>query len=177
MDKIIYFNNDNQRKDYCVGQTYCDFLDYAFKRTDYFMLLYANYYGKGYTKIMKHYRKALQPFEVKNRSNASWPGTLEQFCQSSTYKVIFYQNNEKAKEILKTVSGISEWTCPSHTQDLAFFKGNICWSYSVGHEKIAAIIHATKEDLEYVEKLGLASKENAYTQKNNYFDAYNEQIE
>ena len=126
MDKVIYFKNDEQKKDYCYGKTYFDFLDYAFKRTDYFMLVYVNYYGKGYSQIKKSYRKALKPFEIKSRTNPSWPGTLGQICPNTTYKIVFYRNSEKAKGILKNVEGISQWTSPSYPEDLAFFKGNQC---------------------------------------------------
>ena len=61
MDKVIYFDNQEQRMDSCSGQAYYNFLDYAFEQTDYFMLVYVNYYGKGYSKIMKHYRNLLKP--------------------------------------------------------------------------------------------------------------------
>lgn len=176
MDRIIYFTNNNQTTDCCSGNIYYEFLDYAFQRTDYFMLVYVNYYGKGYSKIMKAYKKALKPFEVKSRTNPSWPGTLKTICVDTTYKIVFYKNDEKAKEILKKVSCISQWAGPSHPQDLAFFMGNKCWFYSVGHEKIAAIIHATKEDLEFLEQKGLALQINAYKAKDNYFDSYDEKI-
>ena len=93
MDKIIYFKNDNQKIDYCSGQIYFDFLDYAFEETNYFMLVYVNYYGKGYSKIMKTFMENLKPFQIKSRSNPSWPGTLGQKCYNTTYKIIFYRNH------------------------------------------------------------------------------------
>ncbi len=176
MRKIIYFNNDNQRTDYCCGERYYHFLDYAFEKTDYFMLVYVNYFGKGYTKIMKTYRNMLKPFEVKSRTNPSWPGTLGQVCPNTTYKIVFYRTSKQAKEILENVEKMSDWSCPTYPQDLAFFKGNQCWFYSVGHEKIAAIIHATEEDLEFLEKEGLALKENAYKPEDDYYNAYDERI-
>ena len=57
---------------------------------------------------------------------------------------------------LKHVFKISDWSCPENPQDLAFFKGNKCWFYSVGHEKIAGIIRADDEDVDFVVKCGLA---------------------
>lgn len=41
MDKIIFFKGEDQRIDHCCGQVYYDFLDYAFSRADYFMLVYS----------------------------------------------------------------------------------------------------------------------------------------
>ena len=174
MEKVIYFNNDDQRLDRCTGQLYFDFLDYAFSKSDYFMLVYVNYYGKGYTKTMKSIKASLAPFKIKSRTNPCWPGTLNTFCPNTTYKVIFYKNTEKAKEILKRVSCLSDWSRPSFPEDLAFFKGNQCWFYSVGHEKIAGIIHATDEDIDFVHSMGLALREDAYVPKSHCFDDYDE---
>lgn len=177
MNKVIYFDNNNQRTDCCTGQTYYDFLDYAFEESSYFMLVYVNYYGKGYTKMMKHFKKALQPYQVKSRTNPSWPGTLSTYCPNTTYKVVFYNNSPEAKEILKQVTKLSDWSCPTYPQDLAFFKENQCWFYSVGHEKIAAIVHATEKDINFVESQKLALRENVYEPTDNYFDAYDENLE
>lgn len=176
MDKVLYFKNDDQQRDYCVGKTYRDFLEYAFARTDYFMLVYVNYCGKGYTKIMKSFMEELKPFQVKRRSNPSWPGTTT-YCPNTAYKVVFYRNCAQAKEILCKVDRMSAWTCPSYPQDLAFFKGDQCWFYSVGHEKIAAVIHAGYEDISFLAENGLAAPEEAFTPRDNFFDAYDEEIE
>lgn len=177
MDKVIYFQNDSQRVDRCAGQTYFDFLDYAFDHTDYFMLVYVNYYGKGYSKTMNFFRNALKPYQIKSRTNPSWPGVLSTSSPRTAYKIIFYRNDPRAKEILKQVTKLSDWSCPSYPQDLAFFKGNRCWFYSVGHEKIGAIIHASEEDLAFVESRKLAPREAAYKPQNDYFDAYDEILE
>lgn len=174
MDKVIYFSNNTRNFD--STQAYFDFIDYAFSQTDYFMLVYVNYYGKGYSPKMKYYKKILQPYQIKTRTNPSWPGVLNTCCANTTYKVIFYKNNEKAKEILKTVSNISDWSRPHYPEDLAFFKGNQCWFYSVGHEKIAAIIHASDEDITFVHEKGLANKEKAYIPEEQYFSAYDEPL-
>lgn len=174
MDKAIFFNNSDQTVDRCTGQVYLDFLEYAFSESDYFMLVYVNYYNKGYTKIMKSFQKELKPFEVKRRKNPSWPGTLWTICPNTTYKVVFYRNDNEAKEILKKVPCMSAWTCPSHPQDLAFFKGNQCWFYSVGHEKIAAILHASPKDISFVLHKGLSRQEDVELIKDNDYRAYDE---
>ena len=177
MERVIYFDNDGQRVDRCVGQTYFDFLDYAFAKTDYFMLVYVNYYNKGYSKTMKYFRKALKPYQIKSRTDPSWPGVPSTYCPNTTYKIIFYSNQPEAKEILKQVTALSDWSSPSYPQDLAFFKGNQCWFYSVGHEKIGAIIRATDEDISFVESKGLAARGMAYDSLNDYFDVYDENLE
>ena len=177
MEKVIYFKNDDQHKDYCTGKIYQDFLDYAFLKSDYFMLVYINYYGKGYTKHQRYFKKVLDKFKVKSRSNPSWPGTLTAICHNTTYKVIFYKTQLEAKKILEEVNSLSDWSRPGYPEDLAFFKGNQCWFYSVGHEKIAAIIHADKEDIAFLESKGLANTESSFVAQNNYFDSYDENIE
>lgn len=177
MEKVIYFYNDNQRTDNCIGQVYFDFLDYAFEETDYFMLVYVNYYGKGYSKAMKYFKNALRPYQVKSRSNPCWPGVLSTFCPQTTYKIIFYNNRPEAKKILKQVAKLSDWSSPSYPQDLAFFKGNKCWFYSVGHEKIGAIIRANDKDIDFVESRKLALREMAFVPQDNYFEAYDEVLE
>lgn len=173
-DKIIYFDNNSQKLDRCAGQVYFDFLDYAFSETDFFMLVYVNYYGKGYTKAMKSYKNALNPFKVKSRTNPSWPGTLKTYCPNTTYKIVFYRNDMKAKEILKQVDRLSDWSRPNYPQDLAFFKGNQCWFYSVGHEKIGVVIHATDKDVDFFEKKGLTQREAVHNLRIGSFDAYDE---
>mgnify|MGYP003221416505 FL=1 len=49
-ERIVFFKNEDQKSDRCSGTTYEQFIDYAFKHTDFFMLVYVNYYNKGYTK-------------------------------------------------------------------------------------------------------------------------------
>jgi hypothetical protein len=177
MDKIIYFDNANQRVDRCADEIYHSFLDYAFNEATYFMLVYVNYSGKGYSNAMKEFKVALKSYQVKSRSNPYWPGVQGTYSHKSTYRVVFYKTHPKAKDILKRVSRLSEWSSPHNPQDLAFFKGNQCWFYSVGHEKIAAIIHANEKDLDFVETYGLATRQNAFVPKNDYFDCYNETLE
>lgn len=176
MNKVIYFKNDGQRRDYCTGRVYVDLIDYAFEKADFFMLVYVNYYGKGYSKEKKYFRRKLEPYQIKSRTNPSWPGTPETFCPNSTYKVIFYKTNTEAKKVLQEVSCLSDWTSPSLPEDLAFFKGNQCWFYSVGHEKIGAFLHATDEDLDFIESKGLASRERAFVPQDDYYNAYDEAL-
>ena len=173
MERIIFFENDNQYESVCSGTIYFDFLDYAFAHTDYFMLVYVNYYGKGYSPTMKDYSKKLEKFKIKTRTNPCWPGTLGTYSRNTTYKVVFYRTAFEAKTILKTVSALNTWSSPSYPQDLAFFKGNQCWFYSVGHENIAAIIRATNDDLDFVESRRIAHRTNAKP-VDKYYSNYDE---
>ena len=97
MNRVIYFDNENQKRDRCEGNIYRKFLDYAFDRTDFFMLVYVNYQGKGYSKKMKLFQTALRPYQVKIRRNPSWPGVLNTFSPQTTYKIIFYKTKLKPK--------------------------------------------------------------------------------
>lgn len=175
MRYVVYFDNDNQRQEKCAGQTYYDFLDYAFSETDYFMLVYVNYYGKGLSKSAKITKQKLKEFEVKNRKNPCWPGTPNTYAKETTYRVTFYKNSPNAKQILKEVNSLSGWSYPKQPQDLAFFKGNTCWFYSVGHEKIGAIIHATEKDIAFVEKCGLSDR-SKIKPEDGYYAVYDEDL-
>lgn len=177
MGKVVFFDNQNQQMDRCNGETYYNFLDYAFQKSNYFMLVYVNYYGNGYTKAMKQYMKALEPFIIKSRTNPSWPGTLKTFCPNTTYKINFYRNTPEAKAVLKQAYCLSDWSRPSYPQDLAFFRGNQCWFYSVGHEMIGAFIHADAEDINFVVTNGLASSTDTYIPRDSYYDLFDELIE
>lgn len=168
MDKIIFFKGEDQRIDHRCGQVYYDFLDYAFSRADYFMLVYVNYYGNGYTAAQKYFKNALNAFKVKSRTNPSWAGTPRTYCPNSTYKIVFYRTDPAAKEILKEVDHLSAWSCPSYPEDLSFFIGNQCWAYSVGHENIQGIIHANKQDIEFAVSHGLAD----YSDVRPYYSGY-----
>ena len=121
MDKVIFFENNNQSECLCSGDIYFHFLDYAFECADFFMLVYVNYYGKGYSAIMKDFKKKLEAFKVKVRTNPCWPGTPGTYSVNTTYKVVFYRTDPKAKNILKTVTSLSDLSCPIYPQDLAFF--------------------------------------------------------
>ena len=84
MDKYIYFNDTKEGELLCPGEAYYNLIDYAFSQADYFMLVFVNYYGKGYAAPMKYFKAKLQPFKVKSRSNPSWPGTVATVNDSST---------------------------------------------------------------------------------------------
>lgn len=174
MEKVVFFKNDGQKFDYCCDLVYQEFLDYAFDETDFFMLVFVNYNGKGYTKAMKEFKKALQQYQVKSRNNPKWPGTLITFSNNTTYKIIFYKNCEETKHILSRMKKLSDWTRPSNPQDLAFFRGNQCWFYSVGHEKIGAIIHASKKDIEFVMSHNLVERHNIFEYDKDYYDDFDE---
>lgn len=151
MGKIINFENG------CSGKAYSDFIDYAFSKTDFFMLVYVDYYCEGYSPQKATIRKALKPFEVKVRTNPSWPGTPGRVdgLKKSSYEVVFYKNNEAAKSILKSVNNIYDWSPPDFPEDLAFFKNNQCWFLSIGHEEMASIIDPDKEDIRFLLDNGL----------------------
>ncbi len=177
--KVIYFENDGQRYDYCRDQVYQNFIDYAFNEADYFMLVYESYYRKGLNSRMKYFKNALSPHKVKRRTNPSWPGVPFTFTldNSTAYQIVFYRCAPEAKEFLKEVSMLSAWTRPQYPEDLAFFKGNKCWFYSIGHEKIAGFIDATEKDIDFVETQGLARRSSAKDMDCHVFDSYNELIE
>ena len=154
MERMINF--DNNKANRCVGQIYLDFLDYAFSVADFFMLVYKEHYGRGYLQEQKTIMHALQKFKFRRRMEPSWPGTPGMYAPKTKYKIVFYRCDPAAKEILKAVNGIYDWKYP-YPEDLAFFKGNQCWFYSTAHEYLATIVHATDEDLEFLEAKGLAS--------------------
>lgn len=177
MRRVIYFKNDDQKTDFLSGQVYRALLEYAFSKTDYFMLVYLRSNGKAYSKGQAEIKCALADFQVKRRTNPSWPGVPYTERSNTAYQVIFYKNSPEALEILKSAEKMSDWNAPLYPMDLAFFKGNRCWFYSVAHEKIAAIIDASKGDVLFAEENGLASHENVVRYDGTYFDQFDEEID
>ena len=176
MEKEVYFREESERNS-CYGQIYFDFIDYAFSKADYFMLVFVNYYGNGYKSKQKYFMDKLKKYKVKTRTNPYWPGTPGTFSQNSTYKIVFYKTEPDAKEILKEVDGISAWSRPGMPEDLAFFKKNQCWFYSVGHEHIASMQHIDTDDLAFIESKGLASEKDVLVMPDKFSTLYDEQIE
>ena len=174
MRRVIYFNEKAQQANYCCKTDYCAFLDYALCKTDYFMLVYKNFYGKGYGKNQEDIKQALAKFQIKKRTDPKWPGVPFTNASNTTYQIVFYKNCPEAFEILKIVEKISDWNSPMFPSDLAFFVGNRCWFYSVGHEKIAAIIDASEEDIMFVEKNGFACREDIINYDGDYFNQFDE---
>lgn len=186
MGRILYFVHNeviinyavDKITDHCSGEVYRDFIDYAFSESDYFMLAYVNYYRQGYSKFSKEIRAALKRFKVKSRSDPRRPGTMQIYTPDTDYKIEFYKTDDKAKEVLKRVSCLSDWSRPSNPEDLAFFKKNKCWFYSVGHENIAEIIDPTEKDIEFLKEHNIPiAVEELNDEQMACYDYCNEQIE
>ena len=172
MEKIADFYTDDNGS-FCRGEAYRAFIDYAFEKTDYFMLVYVNYFGHGYTKEQKYFKKALWPYRVCSRTNPVWPGSPGVESANTTYKIMFYKNDPKAKEILKEKNSVTEWSWGS-PEDLAFFKGSTCWFCSTGHEGLATVIHADEEDVEFLDTLGLINRNRLTSKDMEWYDFCNE---
>lgn len=134
----------------CENTNYYDFIEYALRKSDYFMLVYVNYENKGLSAIEKKIKKALKPYYFKKRTDPSWPGTPLTYCRNTTYQIIFYHSCSEAKQILFSVNNIFQWSRPTHPQDLAFFVKNRCWCYTTGHEEIMEIINPDSEDIDFL---------------------------
>lgn len=158
MYKLINIKKINKHDDGYSVHNYYKFLDYAFEKSDFFMLVYVNYYGKGYSKKQKYYKEKLMPYKVKSRSNPSWPGTPYTFSKDSTYKIVFYKAEKCAKQIIMEAEAINDWTRPEMPEDIAFFVGNKCWFLSVGHENIATIVDPDKNDIDFLTENGFAQR-------------------
>ena len=175
MEYILDISAQGQAAERCSGPAYHLFLDYAFTQADFFMLAFVNYYGKGLPARARQARAQLAPFRVRSRTNPSWPGTPETCCPNTTYKINVYRCCDAAKQVLQAAYRLSDWSRPKNAEDLAFFKGGQCWFYSVGHERIAAFLHATEEDLRFVRENGLAEHPSLQPYSA-YYDAYDEAL-
>ena len=98
----------------CEGRQYELFLDYALSSTDYFMLVYKNYYNHGFSKPLKEISSKLAPLKIKRRSNPQWPGT---YCRDTAYQVVFYKNDSCAKDVLLKAEDIFGWRSPLFPED------------------------------------------------------------
>lgn len=154
----------------CEGRQYELFLDYALSSTDYFMLVYKNYYNHGFSKPLKEIRSKLAPLKIKRRSNPQWPGTPGTYCRDTAYQVVFYKNDSCAKDVLLKAEDIFGWRSPLFPEDLAFFRGNECWFYSVAHEKIAMVVEPNDEDITFFKRLGLYEDTNLTNHAIRYYE-------
>lgn len=146
----------------CFGEFYYSLLDYAFEQADYFMLAWIQYGDDengvdSFSKEAYEMQKLLSPYIVKTRNDLHWPGSspIPMGSLKILGDVVFYKTCSEAKQILKRVSGLYDWVNPDYPQDLAFFKRNKCWFYSVAHEKMAFFIRATAKDAAFLTKHGV----------------------
>lgn len=161
-------------KDLNLHSKYNAFIDYSFNRCTAFMLVYVNYNGKGYSKEKKEFKKKLKSFEIKRRSNPSWPGVPYTFSSKTEYCIVFYRTTPEAKQILKEKKSLFDWSSPSSPEDLAFFVDNMCWFYSVGHESLAFCIHPDVNDNLFFANNNLIDDSNCDDYYSDYYDQFNE---
>lgn len=134
---------------------YEPFINYCIETSDYFMLVYVKYQMQPYTTVMNEIYQKLLPYIVKTRTNPCWPGTKYSYSLNTVYEVIFYRCSIETKEILLRVKNLFDWTRPNLPQDLSFFRGNACWQYTVGHEKLAFIKDPTEQDIDFLHRIEL----------------------
>lgn len=167
MNRRIYDINTINSDD-----AYNMFIEYAFNKCSSFMFAYVNYYNKGYGKFQKELKEKLIPYKVKSRSNPSWPGTPYTHSINTTYSIIFYKTEPKAKEIIKSIkTNAFPFVC-----DMAFFIGDKCWFYSVTHESIAVLIDASNDDVQFLSKNLLIDEDKYldYNDTSGYYDQFDE---
>lgn len=127
-------------------QNYKDLIDYCAETCDYCMLVYRYHTQKGLPTPVKIIKDQLSPFCVKSRSNPSWPGTPGTYATFYSYEVDFYTLTEEVKSVLYGANRLFDFDGENYPQDLAFFRGNKCFLYSVVHEGFASIVDPEKED-------------------------------
>lgn len=173
MKRILYFYtasfSGNEEIDICNDETYREFLDYAFEISNFFMLLYRNWYNRGYSEIQKSYMKDLGPFKVKSKIE-SYPEN------ASVYQYIFYKNNEKAKEILKKINLINYFNKPTFPENLSFFKENRCRIKTITHEGEGVVLDATDKDVDFFFKLGLSKSDDIQYDETGFYDYCDEEL-
>ena len=103
----------------------------------------------------------------KSKSIVDWPGLVEDIS-GADYKMIIYRADDEAKQILKEVDALSDWS-GKNPEYLAFFNGQKCWFYSASLIGVAAIINPDNLDFEFIEKHGLSHRKNRYTIDGNSF--------
>ena len=133
---------------------YEGFIDYCIGTSDYFMLVFVKYQMQPFTAIMEEIYRELLPYRVKTRTNPCWPGT-EQYSKNTAYDVSFYRCDPRIRATLMKVKNLFSWSRPNLPQDLSFFRGNVCWQYTVGHEHLAFIKEPTAQDIEMLHQIEL----------------------
>ena len=138
-----------------LDELYGKLIDYCLRNTSSFMLVYAKYQMKPYSSEMEEIRRELTKFEIKRRINPSWPGTPATYSSNTEYQIVFYACEQEARNSLLKTNSLFSWTRPEMPQDLAFFRGNKCWLYTVAHEGFFCVIDPTQADVEFLKSVGL----------------------
>lgn len=131
---------------------YNQLIEYAFRTSDYFMLVYCGY-GRPYKKNVKKIKEALKSCLVKKRHDSVWPGTKSYSDKKYNFDICFYKTDNTAKSIILQAESILAWEYPKYPEDICFFRKNKCWLFTVAHEEIIGIVHETMEDLSFLESI------------------------
>ena len=177
MKKEIFFKKEISEKEYF------EFIDYAFSKADYFMMVYGSAPNYGYTYHEKRFKKALEKFKVKSRTGTDCPGLYE-FNHEAKYKIVFYKTSLEAREIFKEISkevvgtynssGYHRHGLGLFLANLSFFKKDDCWFYSSMEEE-AVIIEADKSDIKFALENGLAAPEDIIVDNEKKFYCYHKE--
>ena len=135
-----------------AGDNYVDFINYCVETCDYCMLVYRYYKQKGLPDPIKFVRNQLRPLCVKTKSDSAWPGTPFTFADFYRYRICFYKLNDDVKSILYNAQHLFGFDSVRFPQDVAFFRRNKCFIYSVVHEKFASMVDPEKKDKEMLKK-------------------------
>lgn len=127
------------------GEDYKRLIDYLFKRSDAFMLVYFRYTRNESIKALtKKIKTALAPFRIKIRHNPVWPTTIS--SDKHYHDIIVYRSAPETRQYLDLVDHIFGWEYYNPI-DLCFFKDGYCMFSVTAHEEFATIYFKDDEDI------------------------------
>lgn len=131
------------------GQTYKEFLQFAFYICDEFILV--RRYDMDFDSNALSVLEALEPFLIEMNKKSSWPGTtlFEQTADVYTYKTV----NEAQKILSASANSLFSWVQPSLPEDLCFLKKQIPWAENTAHEEQCIFRNLSDGELSQLQKI------------------------
>jgi hypothetical protein len=140
----LYYVDSNLK-----GQTYKEFLQFAFNICDEFILV--RRYDIDLASNALSTLDALEPFLIEMNKKSSWPGTtlLEQTADIYRYKTV----NEAQRILSTSANSLFSWVQPSLPEDLCFVKKQIPWAENTAHEERCIFRNLSDSELLQLQKI------------------------
>ena len=139
------------------GIHYNELIEYAFRTSDYFMLVYCSY-GRPFKKKVKEIKEKLKPYLVKKRHNSVWPGTESYSDRKYKFDICFYKTDINVISTILQAESLLKWEYPQYPEDICFFRKNKCWLFTVAHEEIIGVVNETVEDLSFLKTIHVTTE-------------------
>lgn len=165
-------------KKFLYKDTYQKLIKYAVLNCDIIMFV-ANYKGfdnaeiKELDKNMNIIEEQFKSYFIKYINRPQWifsekiidiyaENKLSQEEYDKLFKIYFYKLNDKWTEFLLSNQDLYSWLNPKYPEDIAFFKGNVCWLSVISHEELCEIFIREQKEYDYLKSIGIEFYEESF---------------